>query len=47
MLQTTAAEVIPALLALKDEVGTLRDRFQEAGRRAIRSLLAGSASWSA
>jgi hypothetical protein len=37
----------PGLLALKDEVGTLRDRFQEAVRRDVRGLLAGSASWSA
>lgn len=35
----------PGLLALKDEVGTLRDRFQEAVRRDIRCLLAGNASW--
>lgn len=37
----------PGLLAMKDEVGTLRDRFQEAVRRDVRDLLAGSASWSA
>ncbi|WP_326812358.1 hypothetical protein OIE62_07280 [Streptomyces scopuliridis] len=35
------------LHAMKDEVGTLRDRFQEVVRRDVRSLLAGSASWSA
>ncbi|MBC2901101.1 hypothetical protein [Streptomyces cupreus] len=35
------------LSALKDEVGCLRDRFQEALRRDVRGLLAGSASWSA
>ncbi|MFF3412476.1 hypothetical protein ACFYW8_41335 [Streptomyces sp. NPDC002742] len=44
---TADAQDTPALLALKDEVGTLRDRFQEAVRRDIRSLLAGCASWSA
>ncbi|MEV5483532.1 MULTISPECIES: hypothetical protein [Streptomyces] len=37
----------PGLLALKDEVGTLRDRFQEAVRRDVCGLLAGNASWSA
>ncbi|MER5795170.1 hypothetical protein [Streptomyces sp. NPDC001980] len=37
----------PGLLAMKDEVGTLRDRFQMAVRRDVRGLLAGSASWSA
>ncbi|MFE6548246.1 hypothetical protein ACFVHS_07570 [Streptomyces sp. NPDC057746] len=46
-LTTADAQDTPALLALKDEVGTLRDRFQEAVRRDVRSLLAGSASWSA
>jgi hypothetical protein len=35
------------LIAMKDEVGALRDRFQEALRRDVRGLLAGSASWSA
>ncbi|OII62894.1 MULTISPECIES: hypothetical protein [unclassified Streptomyces] len=34
------------LLAMKDEVGVIRDRFQEAVRRDVRSLLVGSASWS-
>lgn len=33
--------------AMKDEVGALRDRFQEVVRRDVRYLLAGSASWSA
>ncbi|MFF3367047.1 hypothetical protein [Streptomyces misionensis] len=47
VLQTTAAEATPALLALKDEVCPLRDQFQEAVRRDIRSLLAGRAPWSA
>lgn len=37
----------PGLLAMKDEVGSLRDRFQDAVRRDVRALLAGSASWSA
>ncbi|WP_411140929.1 hypothetical protein [Streptomyces sp. x-80] len=37
----------PGLLAMKDEVGILRDRFQVAVRRDVRGLLAGSASWSA
>ncbi|MEV6535184.1 hypothetical protein AB0M86_37320 [Streptomyces sp. NPDC051639] len=35
------------LLAMKDEVGALRDRFQMAVRRDVRGLLAGSASWTA
>ncbi|MGQ4351387.1 hypothetical protein [Streptomyces sp. SAS_275] len=34
------------LLAMKDEVGTLRDRFQVTVRRDVRGLLTGSASWS-
>jgi hypothetical protein len=37
----------PGLLAMKDEVGSLRDRFQDAVRRDVRGLLSGSASWSA
>ncbi|MET8590487.1 hypothetical protein [Streptomyces sp. NPDC005078] len=37
----------PGLLAMKGEVGSLRDRFQDAVRRDVRGLLAGSASWSA
>ncbi|MFE2062873.1 hypothetical protein ACFXDH_10750 [Streptomyces sp. NPDC059467] len=37
----------PGLLAMKDEVGTLRNRFQMDVRRDVRGLLAGSASWSA
>ncbi|MFF8918952.1 hypothetical protein ACF08M_38035 [Streptomyces sp. NPDC015032] len=35
------------ILALKGEVGVLRDCFQEAVRRDIRGLLVGGASWSA
>ncbi|MFD7323910.1 hypothetical protein ACFV9D_22865 [Streptomyces sp. NPDC059875] len=35
------------LHAMKEEVGALRDRFQEVVRRDARALLAGSASWSA
>ncbi|MGC4971763.1 hypothetical protein ACLQ2D_02500 [Streptomyces sp. DT199] len=37
----------PGLLAMKDEVGSLRDRFQDAVRRDVHGLLSGSASWSA
>ncbi|QCD59193.1 hypothetical protein [Streptomyces hawaiiensis] len=37
----------PGLLAMKDEVGSLRDRFQDAVRHDVRGLLSGSASWSA
>ncbi|MEE1797359.1 hypothetical protein PUR57_01410 [Streptomyces sp. JV176] len=44
---TADAQDTPALVALKDEVGALRDRFQEVARRDVRSLLAGSATWSA
>ncbi|MFD0224407.1 hypothetical protein ACWGPD_15310 [Streptomyces hirsutus] len=38
---------LQGLRAVKDEVGTLRDRFREVVRRDVRDLLAGSASWSA
>ncbi len=34
------------LRVIRDEVGTLRDRFQEVVRRDVRALLSGSASWS-
>ncbi|MDX3854877.1 hypothetical protein [Streptomyces sp. AK02-01A] len=35
------------LRAMKDEVGALRDQFQQTVRSDVRGLLAGSASWSA
>lgn len=38
---------VDGLRAVKDEVGTLRNQFQEVVRRDVRSLLAGNASWSA
>ncbi|MBP5935386.1 hypothetical protein [Streptomyces acidiscabies] len=42
---TADQQDIQGLRAMKDTVGTARNRFQEAARRDVRDLLAGTASW--